>query len=161
MKVSIRHWTTGLAVVALALAPALAQRRDGGGMHGRHGPRHGLGFGEHMAVALDLTDEQRSQIRDITQKHMESELGEGMKAMREAHDNLDVVIHDPLATDAQVQQAATAVASQIALVATERHQLAVEIASVLTPEQRKKFAELRQQRGEHRRGSPRSRPDAD
>lgn len=164
MKDLARKWTIGLALAGLTLAPVLAEGRGGGWTRGeRRGPGHhgGPGFGERMAEKLGLSEEQRTQVREITRKHMDSEMGDRLEAMREAHEALDVVIHDPLATDAQVQQAASAVASQMALVATERHHMAVEIASVLTPEQRQKFAEMRQHRGDGRRGPRGARPDSD
>ncbi|HKQ62777.1 MAG TPA: periplasmic heavy metal sensor [Candidatus Polarisedimenticolaceae bacterium] len=164
MKNALKGWTIGLAIAACALTPALAQGwGEGEGPHHRGpGPGPGPGFGlgpgfvEHLAEMLDLTSEQRSQVHEIVRKHMDGALGERLDAMREAHETLHATIHDAAASDAQVQQAAAAAASQLALVATEQHHLAVEVDAVLTAEQRERFAEMRQRHGEiERRGPPR------
>jgi len=111
-----------------------------------------------MAEELDLTAEQRTKIREITAKYMGGALGARMDAMREARKKLRAVVHDPLATDAQVEQAAKAISSEVVAAAVERHRMASEVSAVLTPEQRQKAAELRQQaqegRGGRRGGGP-------
>jgi Spy/CpxP family protein refolding chaperone len=105
-----------------------------------------------MAEELDLTAEQRGKIREITAKYMGGALGDRMDAMREARQKLQAVIHDPLATDEQVEQAAKAISSEAVAIAVERHRMAGEISAVLTPEQRQKAAELRQSAREKRAG---------
>jgi Spy/CpxP family protein refolding chaperone len=114
---------------------------------------------DRMADALDLTEEQRARVQEITRKHMEGALGDCLETMRQARERLGAVIHDAAATDAQVQEAASAVAAQVTLVAVERHRMAVEIDGVLTPEQKQKAAALRQRRQEARHGFGWEGPD--
>lgn len=137
------RWMLGIAVAALSLAPVLAQ--PGGGPHRGwgHGPEGETGMVEHLAQALDLTADQRTTIRQIVAKYEGGALGNHMDAMRTAHRALAEAVHNPAATDDQVQQAAATVATQSALVAVDQHHMAVEIYAVLTPEQQQKFATLR------------------
>ncbi len=152
-----RNWIAkaalGIAVIALGLGVAFAQAGPGpGGRHGGHGPGMGAGMLGKMADELGLTTDQRAQIRQIRAKYMAGSLGTHRDAMREARANLRVVVHDPASTDEQIQAAADAVAAQIAPLAIEGRRMAAEISAVLTPEQRAKAAELRQQWQSRRRG---------
>ncbi|HEX5042924.1 MAG TPA: Spy/CpxP family protein refolding chaperone [Candidatus Polarisedimenticolaceae bacterium] len=134
-------WFLGpaLTVGALALAPAsLAARGDG--------PRHGHGRGERLAAELGLSPEQRTQMRSIMDKYRGGALGDHLRDLRQARADLREAIQDVKASDAQVQDAARSVASHQAFVAVERHRMAIEMDRILTPEQRAKAAELRQQR---------------
>lgn len=132
---------TVLALGALAGAPAtLAARGEGG--------RHGHARGERLAEELGLSPEQRTQMRSIMDKYRSGAMGDHLRDLRQARADLRVAIQDVKATDAQVQDAARTVASHEAFVAVERHRMALEMDRILTPEQKAKAAELRQQRRE-------------
>jgi len=136
-------WILGtvLALGALAVAPATLAARGGGG-------RHGQARGERLAEELGLSPEQRTQMRSIMDKYRSGAMGDHLRDLRQARADLRTAIHDVKATDAQVQDAARSVASHQAFVAVERHRMAIEMDRILTPEQKAKAAELRQQRRE-------------
>jgi len=155
-----------LASAALAAAPLLAQAGPGGGPHGGPGPHGGQGMGPAgpcdgtgpgpgagrggrmglIAEELDLTAEQRTQIRKIRARYMGGALGDARDAMREAQHRIAGLVQDPAATEDQIR-AAHAVASEKALAAAlERHRMHSEVMQVLTEEQRQKAAELRKSR---------------
>ena len=129
-----------LALAALVLVPMAAAR--GGGKRPGHGE---LG---RMAEALDLTAEQRAQMRGIAEKYRGGPMGSHLSDLRQARVELRKAIQDVKATDAQVQEPAREVASPAACEAGERHRMAIEMDRVLTEDQRQKAAELRQQRRE-------------
>ena len=129
-----------LALAALVFVPVAAAR--GGGKRPGHGEL------ARMAEALDLTAEQRAQMRGIAEKYRGGPMGDHLRDLRQARVELRKAIQDVKATDAQVQEAAREVASHGAFVAVERHRMAIEMDRVLTEEQRQKAAELRQQRRE-------------
>ena len=150
MKTSLGKWTLGAAIAAFVLAPAIAQ---GPGRPGR-GPGGGPDRIEWLTDALGLSEEQQHRIQEIMTKHRtEAASGRGEAAWK-ARQALDAAIHDAAATDAQVQEAAAALAAQEAIEAVERHRMFVEIGSVLTEEQRAKAAELRQRRPGRPDGPP-------
>jgi len=136
---------TGLALGALAVVPASLAARGEGGRHAR---------AERLADELGLSPEQRSQMRAIHDKYRAGALGDHMRDLRESRADLRAAIHDVKATDVQVQDAARSVASHEAFVAVERHRMAIEMDRILTPEQRQKAAELRQQRGKRGERGP-------
>jgi Spy/CpxP family protein refolding chaperone len=144
MKNATRTLLLGCAIVTLIL-PAAA--RAGGPPHGRG---HAGARLSHLAEALELTEEQQAQVREIFRKHKDGALGTELVSMREARRRLDALIHDAAASDAQVRQAADEHSTRAARVAVERHRMVVDIDRLLTDEQRDKARELRQQRQERR-----------
>jgi len=134
-------WILGaaLALGGLTVVPAsLAARGDGGR------PQRGA----RMAQELGLSPEQQTQMRAIVDKYRGGALGDHMRDLRKARTDLRSAIQDVKSSDAQVQDAARNVASHETFVAVERHRMAIEMDKILTPEQRTKAAELRQQRQE-------------
>jgi Spy/CpxP family protein refolding chaperone len=152
MKHGAWFGAVALALMALAVAPVAAAR--GGGKRPGHEQI------ARMAEALDLTAEQRTQMRGIAEKYRSGPMGDHLRDLRRARMELRKAIQDVKATDAQVQDAAREVASHAAFVAVERHRMAIEMDRVLTEEQRQKAAELRQQRRE-RRESRHGDPDVE
>lgn len=132
-------WFLGaaLALAALAVGPAALAARGEGGRHER---------GQRLAEELGLSPEQRTQMRAIMDKYRGGAMGDHLRDLRQARGDLRDAIHDVKATDAQVQEAARSVASHEAFLAVERHRMAIEMDRILTPEQKAKAAELRQQR---------------
>lgn len=136
------RWMLAGAAVVLAIAPILAHGDADWKGHNGNGP-DGHRPMARMAAALDLTPDQQAQVRNIVSRYRKGPLGERMAAMRTGRHTLRALIHDPAATDDQVQQAAGTVSAIAAQVAVERHHMAQEIGKVLTPEQREKAARMR------------------
>lgn len=63
----MKKMLTALSIAILLPAVAVAGGKDC--KHGKDGKRDHM---KHMAKELNLTDEQRSQVHDIMQKHMEA-----------------------------------------------------------------------------------------
>ena len=155
MKRGAWYGGVALSLMALVVVPVAAAR--GGGKRPGHEEM------ARMAEALDLTAEQRTQMRGIAEKYRSGPMGDHLRDLRQARIELRKAIQDVKATDAKVQGAAQAVASHAAFVAVERHRMAIEMDRILTEEQRQKAAELRQQRrerGESRHGDPDADSDA-
>ena len=111
---------------------------------------------------LDLTEDQRGQLRTIVHEQMEGELGELMRDQRQARRDLGKLIHDPATEESAIidaVQANTVASEQIALA---RHRLTVSMFEILTEEQREqalvlieeRSAEGFQPQGRGRRGGP-------
>ena len=149
-----------LAAGAIALAalivgiPALAGdhgpkgHRGHGGPHGfmegrGHGPDAPFHHLKMIAHDLELTETQREQLHEIVKGAMDGELGETMKALREAHRALGKLVHDPQASEQQIRDAARAMSELAERSAVERHGIAVALDGLLTEEQRARFAEIR------------------
>jgi Spy/CpxP family protein refolding chaperone len=156
MKSSLKVATIVLVAAMAAAAPVAAQ---GYGRHGHRGPE-GAGFVAHMTKALGLTDDQQIRVRTIVSNYRDGALGDSMHAMRKARANLRRTIHDLDATDKQVQEAVTAVATTESRLATEQHRMAIDIGGVLTADQRAKLAELKSAPGHDDDGPP-PPPDGD
>jgi Spy/CpxP family protein refolding chaperone len=136
-----------------------------GGMRGRGpmGPGGIMGPGglmgpEMFLGQLGLTDAQREQIQQIRQSHREEvqalaqEGGPAREALRTAILNADANA---------IQNAGTAVASEIVKGALLAAKVQAEVQSVLTDEQRTKLKDLRaaaEQRREKLRGMPQGPP---
>ncbi len=146
------------AALAMAVAPSAAQG---------YGPPHHAGFhgGDnpilHMTKELGLSDAQTAQVKAIFEKYRDGALGEAMRSMHESRANLERTVHDVTATDAQVREAAAAVALLESQMAVQHHQMAIEISAVLTPDQRAKLAESLASMKERRAGPPADGPGND
>lgn len=130
----------------------------GPGMRGpgaRGGPM-GFGFGPGFR-ALDLSDDQREQLRKIAESHRDEFRAAGEKA-RAAHEGMQALMDaddvDEKAIRAKSAEIAAAEADVMILNAKVRH----ESLQVLTAEQQEKLKELREKRpGPGGPGGPRPR----
>lgn len=150
MRTALGKWVLAAAIAAIVAAPVMAQ---GPGRPGR-GPEGGPERVEWMSDALGLSTEQEHRIQEIATKYRTAEASDGRETTWKARQALDAAIHDASATDADVQEAAAALAAQQALEAVARHRMFVEIDSVLTEEQKTKATELRRRRPEPTDGPP-------
>ena len=116
-------------------APPEDARRDG------PGPQ----MIEHLADKLDLSEAQRGQFHDIVTRYKSGALGASESALHQAREQLGKLVGDPAATEQQVLDAARSVSTASEQAAVQRHQMAVEIDSILTDAQREKTKELRAQ----------------
>jgi Spy/CpxP family protein refolding chaperone len=128
----------------------------GPGMPGmRRGGPGGFGFGPGFR-ALDLSDDQKAQLRQIAASHREEFKAAGDKA-RAAHDGMQALMEadqiDENAIRAKSQEIAAAEAEVMILNAKVRQQS----LQVLTPEQQAKLKELRANRQQRGPGGPRER----
>lgn len=142
-----------LTVAALAFSQGPQGPPPGGGFRGGPGPRDGLG---PIARDVNLTDDQKAQIKKITQSFQDSD-----KAL---HDQLRTSHEsepDPMSgtfDEAAVRAAAEARAKiQIELEVSHAKMLS-QIAAVLTAEQKAQLAAKRQQFGRQGPPPPPDRP---
>jgi Spy/CpxP family protein refolding chaperone len=152
----------GAALLGLAL-PAMAQPGPHG--HGGPGGPGGPQMIERMTQQLNLTDDQVTQLRAIVSKYHQGASGDAMKAFHDARANLETLISDPASTDQQVMTAAKDVSAKGEQAAVQRHRMAVEIDSILTPDQRQKAKDLKAQgwghQGRFQPPAPEDAPEGD
>ena len=125
------------------------ERRGPGGSGGHAGPgRFGRGgFGSPMAMLrqLDLTDDQRTQVRQVMESHRDElrAVGERVRAAQRAQ-------RDAVASTQFDEQAVRTKAAELAAAEADaavlRAKVHSEVFAVLTPEQQAKAAELKAQR---------------
>jgi periplasmic protein CpxP/Spy len=128
----------GAAVHAQAPTPG---GPGGSGWPGRHHAR----FGGLPLIALDLTDAQKQQVRDITEKHR-ANLQTAGQQLRQAFEAQRTAIQAMPADEGQIRSTTTAVATTQAAIAIERAQIRNEVFSILTPEQQDKAKQFQADR---------------
>ena len=118
-----------------------------GGMHQRWGGRHG---GDEMRGlrALDLTEAQRDQIFKIRHDQAPA-FRDQMKKVRASHEELQKLALADKFDPAAVRRAADTQAKAMSELAVMRAQTTNRVRAVLTPEQRTKLDQMREQ---HRHG---------
>ena len=145
-------------VVTGAVAAGIAYAMPGGGercMRGGH--EMGMGFGRHgmdsevridrMADALDLTKDQRGQVRSIVDKSRTA-ARELSDRMRDNRKQLRDLMQQDKASEGEVRRLADIQGKAIADMIVLHTKVQTDIRSILTPEQRQKMQErLRQHRG--------------
>lgn len=125
-----------------------ARHMHGDGFHGgaRHGGGHGAhGGGMRELHALDLTEAQRDQIFKIHHDQAPA-FRDQMKKVQAARESLQTLARADRLDDAAVRRAADAQAKAISDLAVMRVQTASKVRSVLTPEQKSRLDQMREQR---------------
>ncbi len=109
------------------------------GHHGKRGHRGGKGM---MLRGLDLTDEQKAQVKQIMQTSRENtkSVREQMKANRQ---QLEAVSENGNFDQAQVQALAAQQGNLHAQMIVEKERVKSQIYQILTPEQKAKAAEMK------------------
>ena len=138
-----------IAVLALGAIFVAAQKSGGEGHGKRDGAGRGFGHGRGhrgggmMLRGLDLTDDQKNQVRQIMEasKAKVRPLRESMKANRE---KLRAATADGKFDEALVQTLATEQANISARLLVERTRAKSQIFQILTPEQRTKAAQVKE-----------------
>jgi protein CpxP len=141
------------AALALAVAVpfAIAQSKDATGQPQRHseGRGHGKRGGGRMAGAyfrnLDLTDEQKAQMKSIRESHSQN-LRPLMEQIRAKRHEIRQASADGSVNESLVTQKLVEIAPLEAKLMGERSRLHKEMLSVLTPEQKAKLEQSREQR---------------
>lgn len=129
-----------LAAGNLALAvPTVEAHSDGPRAEMRGGGMHGL-------RGLDLTQEQREQVRKIFQEQSPA-MRDRMEVARKAQQELRALALSPNFDSARARDLADAAAKAHADAAVLRAEGMSKVAALLTPEQRAKLEERRERRG--------------
>lgn len=136
---------TTIAIVVLAIGAifAIAQRAGG---EGRRGPG-GFGKGGHerggmMFRGLDLTDEQKTQVKSIMDASREK-LQPVHEAMKANHEKLADLTKNGAFDEAQVTEIANAQGALHAQMIVERQRTQAQVFQLLTDEQKAKAAEMK------------------
>ncbi len=145
---------SAVMAAALAMSAILAQApngqsgsqgsREGKGRFGGHRWRHGRGMRGAIFRELNLTDEQKEQMKQIRQSYRErtqplrQELRAKTQGMRQANQG-------GAFNEALVTQTLTETAPLRAKLMGESFKLRQEMMAVLTPEQKAKIEQMREQ----------------
>jgi protein CpxP len=151
----------GIAVMALGIAAPMlvaqdAQQRGPGpgfggpppggrggpGMRGPGGPMM-MGLGPGMRQ-LDLSDDQKAQLKSIAESHRDEFRAAGEKA-RAAHDGMQALVDADAIDEAAIRAKSAEIATAEADVMILNAKLRKESLQVLTPEQLAKLKELQAQ----------------
>lgn len=138
-----------LSIVLVAMGAMFVFAQDGAGQKdgkrgfGKRGGHHRGGHGM-MLRGLDLTDEQKAQVKTIMQSSRESSkpLREQMKANRQ---KLQTLSDSGNFDQAQVQALADEQGKLTAQMIVEKEKVKSQISAILTPEQKAKAAEMKAQ----------------
>jgi len=121
------------------------------------GPRHGFGGGQFlggMAKHLNLTDEQKAEIRKILEA--ERELMKPVhEQLRENRQALNEVTKDGQFNEAQVTKLAEQQGDLVAQTIVSRERVQAQIWQLLTPEQREKASQVRERTKDRMQGGER------
>jgi protein CpxP len=145
---------SGIAVLVISVAIlALGHGFQGPGGHGKGG--HGEML-EHMSRALNLTDEQKQQVKGIMDSVESTASGIHAK-LEEVHKQLGAATANGQFDETQVRTLANQQAQLEADMTVEHFRAMSKVFGILTPEQRTKAEELHKQMGQHERhpGPPR------
>jgi Spy/CpxP family protein refolding chaperone len=145
--------TVTAALCASALGVAFvtqaqpAQDAPHAGFHhaGRHGGHGSHGGGMRALQALNLTEAQRDQIFKIHHDQAPA-FREQMKKVRASREQLQTLAKADRLDEAAVRRAADTQAKAISDLAVMRVQAASRVRAVLTPEQKTRLDQLREQR---------------
>lgn len=131
--------------VAIAIPVALAQSGEGkGGRHFGHGWGGDGMMGGRMFSQLNLTDAQKAQFKQIRESHsatiqsLRQQIHDQMQAIHQANDGTSF-------DEAIVSQKLAQIAPLQAKLMGEEFKIHQEMLNVLTPEQKTKLDQLREQ----------------
>ena len=133
----------GALVVVLAGVGTFAFAQGPGGFRGRGpmaGPRAGLPL-----EALNLTDAQREQVRQLMQQHRE-QTRPLVDRLRAAHEAQRQAVEAIPADEARIRAATGERAAVEAELAVHRARLQADVYALLTPEQQQRAQQLRAER---------------
>lgn len=134
-----------LATVVSAQQPGMGRgpHPGPGGPGGPGGPPDlVLGPAGRILHELDLSSEQRQQIRETLESQIDGQLGTLARSFMDARHALELRVWDPQATQDEIHSASDLVAERAQALEEARHGLALEILALLTDEQRQAFREM-------------------
>ena len=129
-------------------------RRRGPGGAGFDGPMRGRGGPGMDFRGLDLTDDQRAQLRKIRDNHQNEFRAAGEK-MRAARDGMRTLLEAEPINESAIRAKSSEVAAAEAEIAILNAKVRAESMQILTAEQQAKLKERRSQQGPMRRRGPR------
>lgn len=132
----MKHWKLAIGVAAVLLATMIGVAQEGA----KH--EHGLAF---MATALDLTDAQVAQIKQIRgEQHANSQASRAQMhaQMKGLHEQLQALITSDTFDEAKVQAAIAQVQQAEAAKMLEHARQMNAIYKILTPQQKAKAVKL-------------------
>ncbi len=143
--IRFRSLATGVALMALiATSVAFAQGPRGGGPFGGRGARGPSGSGFALQ-ALNLTDTQREQVKEIRERYREQ--GRALsQRLREAGDKQRQAIETLPVNETLITSATQDMTQAQVDVAIQEARLHADVWSVLTPEQQAQATKLRAER---------------
>ena len=129
-------------VAALAGGTAVAMDQPQGPGRRGPGPRGAFGAGgmDLGLRGIDLTDEQRQQVRSVMESH-QAELQQLAATMREAHRALAEAANAESLDEAAIRARSAAVAGALADEAILRAKIRAHFFALLTPEQQQQMKE--------------------
>lgn len=132
-----------IALVAIGTIFIFAQNGGEGKGKFKRGFGHRGGF-ERLAKKLNLTDEQKEQVKQIreTSKAKIQPLKENMKSI---HQQMNAATADGQFDEAQVQALATQQANIMAQMIVEKERTKSQFFAILTPEQQAQAKQLKEQ----------------
>jgi len=142
MRVSRTRTILGIALALAAATAVGAQGHPGPGPGPGGPPDPVMGPAGHLLHELDLSFDQRRQVRETVRGAMEGELGALARDFGEARHALETLVWDPGATDEAIRSASDVVAGWARALDAARHRFAASVLSVLTEEQREAFREM-------------------
>lgn len=133
-----------LAVVAAGVIFAVGQKTEGGkkGWGKRGGHHRGMGMAFR---GLDLTDEQKAKVKELHSASRES-LKPVMESLKANHEKMQALTANGAFDEAQVTALANEQASLSAKLIVEKQRVKSQMFSILTDEQKAKFAEMKAKR---------------
>jgi periplasmic protein CpxP/Spy len=137
------------AILAVVGAAVWAQEQ-GMGPHGPFGHFGGFGpFAAHHGLRqLDLTDEQKTQIKGILKSHRE-EFHASLDKLRTLHQTVGKIAHQQEIDEAAIRAAVGQAVGPLGDLAVLQARVRQEIDAVLTPEQRQKAEALHEKLRSH------------
>lgn len=153
----------GILAFAILAAGAIFVVGQIGGRKAPEGMRGGRGGGHMMGMALrglDLTDDQKAKVREITDAAKTS-VEPLMQQMKANHQNLASLGTDGNFDQAKVEALANEQAGIMSKLIVEREKTKAQIFALLTDAQKAKAAEIRQKFGDRMKGHGHGRGDKD
>lgn len=132
---------SAVLVAALGCTPFAFAQQSGHAWHGHHG----MAMGGHMYKQLNLSDTQRTQIKQMMQQGR-AQAKPQMHALRQARQAFEAATPGTATYQTAASNMAEAEADAARTRATQRADLRAQIYQVLTPEQRSQLASLQAQR---------------
>ncbi len=130
-----------LAIAILGLGAIFIFAQKGGMKYGRGFGGHGF---ERIAEKLNLSDEQKTQVRTILEDS-KTRIKPLMETLRTNHEQIKNLGTDGVFNEAQVQQIAAAQAETTKQLIIEKEKTKAQIFTILTPDQRTEAVQLKDQ----------------
>ncbi|MEP6637222.1 MAG: Spy/CpxP family protein refolding chaperone [Acidobacteriota bacterium] len=141
---------TVFAVAQSGLIKGHHQRGEGQERHGGPGMHGGPEMIEHMARALGLTEEQKTQIKGIMEAARPAEEARDQKS-EELHKQLEAATANGQFDEAKVRDLANQQAQLMAESIVDHERMKAKIYSLLSADQRSKADEMHKRGGERMR----------